>query len=190
MKFGRLQVSKDFDRPARQAPLKLRRPDRRHPRQNREAGTSLLETLMVMTIVLVLATMAIPASENVRKSYKMGVAVASISGAIQGTRYQSIMRGCSYTVAFTQNGSTYQVAAQTLSGTPPSCSAGFTNVGGTIPWTSGGDVNLTSPSTTLQLNPNGMVSATNGSLTMTLSNGATTRTITVSGVGNVTVSIP
>ena len=145
---------------------------------------------MVMTIVLVLATIAIPASENVRKSYKMGVAVASLTGAIQGTRYQAIMRGCSFTVAFTQNGSSYQVAAQTLSGIPPSCSAGFTNVGTPIPWTTGRDVRLTSPSATVQLNPNGMVSATTGSLTMTLSDGATTRTIAVSGVGNVTVTIP
>ncbi len=190
MKFDKTQVRRIFDRPARQAPLKLRRPDRQRLARNGKAGTSLLESLTVMTIVLVLATMSVPAWQNVRTSYKTGVATTMIAGAIQGTRYQAIMRGCSYTIAFMQNGSTYQVAAQTLAGTPPNCSAGFTNVGNPIPWTTGGEVNLTSPSTTLQLNPNGMVSATVGSLTMTVSNGAATRTITVSGVGNVTVTTP
>jgi len=190
MKFGKTQVRRNFDRPARQAPLQLRRPDRRRPARNGKAGTSLLESLMVMTLVLILATISVPAWDNIRTSYKAGVAATMIAGAIQGTRYQAIMRGCTYTIAFTQNGSTYQVAAQTLSGTPPSCSAGFTNAGNAIPWTTGGDVQLTSPSTTLQLNPNGMVSATTGSLTMILSDGGGTKTITVSGVGNVTVTTP
>jgi len=121
------------------------------------------------------------------RTYHLKAAVAAVSGAIQSTRYNTIMQGCPYTLAFNQSLTSYQVASEPLTGSPPACSATFSNVGGAIPWSSTGDVTM-NPSTTLQFSPNGTVTATTGSLSFTLTNGTSTETITVSGAGNVDVS--
>ena len=153
-------------------------------------GWTLLELMVVVAILGVLVKISLPTIQNTILAYRLGAAASSVASAIQKTRYQAIMTGCSYTIAFTSGSTTYQVQSQAISGTPPACAGSFTNVGAAIPWTTGGGISL-NPSTTLQFNPNGIVTATTGTLSLTLSNGsASTRTITVSGVGNVKVTSP
>ncbi len=154
--------------------------------RSRSRGWSLLELVVVLSIIIVMVAMAVPLTQNVVRSFRLSAATTAISGAIQSTRYQAIMRGCAYTISFSSTSTSYQVATQPLSGTPPVCDSTFSNVGGLIPWAGTPDLHLAAPAT-LQFNPNGIVTATAGSLNLVVSNGAASRTIEVSGVGNVTV---
>lgn len=150
---------------------------------------TVIELVVATAIIFVTFAFSLPVIQSTITSYHLTEASSAVSGAIQSTRYQAIMRGCPYTIAFAQNTGNYQIGAQSISGTPPACAATFSDVGAPLPWTTSGDVNL-GASTTLQLNPNGTVVATVGSLVLTLTNGAGTKTITVSGVGNVTATGP
>ena len=139
-----------------------------------------------MAIIFIMCAIAIPLTQPVMAQYRLQAAVSAITGAIQGTRYQAIMVGCPFQVALTQGTTTYQILTQALSGTPPACAATFTDTGGAIPWDTSGTDSI-SASTTLQFSPNGTVSAAAGALTFTVSNGTSTKLITVSGVGSVKV---
>jgi len=156
-------------------------------RKGNPCGFSVIELLVTLSVIVIVLAGSVPITQGVLKSYHLNAAATAVTGAIQSTRYQAIMVGCAYTIAFTQNSTSYQIATEVPSGSPPTCASTFTNVGGTISWSGSGDVSL-SPSTTLQLNPNGSVTATTGSLSFALSAGAHTSTITISGVGNVSVA--
>ena len=163
------------------------RTDHRGRWRRDDHGFSVLEVAVVLAIIMILAAFSFPWVQSTLTSYHLSSAVVAATGAIQSTRYQAIMSGCPYTISFSATNTSYQVAQEALSGNPPTCASTFTNVGSAIPWATTSDVTL-SPPTTLQFSANGTVTATVGSLTFTLTNGATTETITVSGVGNVTVS--
>jgi Tfp pilus assembly protein FimT len=156
-----------------------------HPRK----GFSLLELVVVLGIVIVFVVISVPLVASASRNYRLNGAAAAIAGAIQKTRYQAIQDGCSYQIVFTAGTTTYQVQSQTLAGNPPTCAAAFTNVGGLVPWTSTNQITLPT-STTFQFNPNGVVTAPVGGMVFQLSNAVQTRTITVSGVGNATVTHP
>ena len=111
------------------------------------------------------------------------------------------MSGCQYQIVFSQGTSTYQLTSQALTGTPASCptTESFTSVGAAVPWSGTGNGITLQASTTLQFQPGGIVTlasggstgcATNALACLRLSNGSTTSTINVSGVGNVTVTSP
>ena len=162
------------------------------------AGTTLVELLVVVGIISVMLAISVPNFQNSLKSIHLNSATTAVAGAIQSTRFRAIVSGCQYNIAFSQTNTTSQIAGQTLSGTPPSCAATFTNVGSALPWSTSGDVSLIA-STTLQFSPNGIVTLSSGGSTpctsgiacLKLSNGfTTTSTIIVSGVGNVTVTSP
>jgi Tfp pilus assembly protein FimT len=156
------------------------------------AGFSLVETLVTIGIIMIVLTMSIPFINNNRRFYHLSQAMTAATGAIQATRYHAIMTGCPYSITFSAATTTYQVQTQVLTGTtPPACppNEAWSNVGAPTPWAFSKDVSMT-PTTTLQFNPNGIVVATAGTTTFTLSNGYTTNTITVSGVGNVKVTSP
>jgi hypothetical protein len=74
---------------------------------------------------------------------------------------------------------------QVYSKAPPATS--FSAVGLVVPIARVGDVTI-SQDTTLQFSANGTVSATVGSMAFTMTNGIVTKTVTVSGVGNVSVT--
>ena len=172
-----------FQTPAPQVPV-----SKSHTPECR--GWTLLELMVVVAIMGVLVKISLPTVQNTILAYRLSAAASSVAAAIQGTRYQAVMVGCPYTIAFNANSTTYQVQTEAISGTPPACAGSFSNVGSAIPWATDGGVSLT-PSTTLQFSPNGTVTATTGTLSLALSNGsAGTRTITVSGVGNVKVTSP
>jgi Tfp pilus assembly protein FimT len=168
------------------------------PTVPRPAGTTLIELAVVVGIISVLLAISVPNFQNSLKSVHLNSATTAVTGAVQSTRFRAIVSGCQYNIAFSQTDTTYQIAGQVLSGSPPSCAAAFTNVGSALPWSTSGDVSLI-VSTTLQFSPNGIVTLSSGGLTpcttgiacLKLSNGsATTSTIIVSGVGNVTVTSP
>ncbi len=156
------------------------------PKQSASRGFTVFELVVVLIIIIVMVAMAVPLAQGVIRSFRLSAATTAIAGAIQSTRYQAIMRGCPYTITFSSSSTLYQVATQPLSGAPPSCAGTFSDVGGPVPWTAASNISLAAPAT-LQFNPNGIVTATSGSLSLAVSDGVATRTIEVSGVGNVTV---
>ena len=115
---------------------------------------------------------------NALRNYRLTAAVASATGAIAATRYQAIMHAYPYNLTFNSTNATYQVASE-----PPGATS-FTNVGGAVPLSGVGDVTI-NQTTTLQFNANGTVSATTGTMSFTISNGLLTKTINVTGVGDV-----
>ncbi len=167
----------------------------------RAKGTTLLELIVVLAIVGVLFAMAVPSFQSSFSSVHLSSATSAVSGAIQSTRYRAVVSGCQYQIVFSQGTITYQLTSQALTGTPASCpmNEGFANVGASVPWSGNGNGITLQASTTLQFQPNGIVTvasggstgcATNALACLRLSNGSTTSTINVSGVGNVTVTSP
>lgn len=147
---------------------------------NKSAGFSLLELLTVLIIGITLTVVAIPVTNNVLMNIRLNAAVASVSGAINTTRYQAIMHGYPYELALNSATRTYQVLSQ------PGGTGAFGNVGNAVPFTATSGLSL-SASTTLQFNPNGIVTATVGATTFSMSYSTLTKTFTVSGVGRVLV---
>jgi Tfp pilus assembly protein FimT len=151
----------------------------------------MVELLMGVLISIVLVGIALPQVIPATRYYHLMSAAPAVTGAIQSTRYQAIMTGCPYQIAFNQNTTSYQVATEVLSGSPPACAGTFTSVGNTVPWSSSGDISVSS-SITLQFSPNGTVTVVTTPSTLpatfSLTNGTSTETVTVSGVGDVSVS--
>ena len=146
------------------------------------SGFTLLELTVVVMIGMVVTTISVPMTKNALKTYRLKTAASSISGAIQSARYQAIMRGYHYNITFNPTSQSYQVASKV----PPATS--FSNVGSAVLWSATGDVTMSGATTTLEFFPGGTVTATSGSTSLSVSNGTATKTITVSGVGNVTVT--
>jgi Tfp pilus assembly protein FimT len=144
-------------------------------------GFTMFELAFVVAIGMVVTTISVPMTKTALKAYHLNTAVSAVTGAIQSTRYQAIMHGYHYNLSLVSGSQSYQVGTKV----PPATA--FSNVGAAIPWCTTGDVTMSS-STTLEFFPGGTVTATSGSMTFSVSNGTATKTITVSGVGNVTVT--
>ncbi len=135
---------------------------------------------MGLLVGIIQTAMAIPQVRSGLYTYRLKGAAASSIWAIQSTRYQALMEGYPYQVAFSQANQTYQV--QNL---PPG-SASYANVGTPVPL-SGNPVTL-NQDTTLQFKPNGSVTATVGTLSFVIAYQGKTATLTVSNYGNVSVA--
>jgi type IV fimbrial biogenesis protein FimT len=158
-----------------------------------DTGFSLIELVVVLAIILLITVMALPQARNVIRSYRLNAAASAIKSAVQSTRYQAIMVGCPYQLVFTSASTNYQLTTEKVTGSPPACDTTFTTVSGygAIPWTTTREVTI-SADTTLQFNPNGTVTVQPAntpppSPTMTLSMAGVTRTVSISGVGNVQI---
>jgi Tfp pilus assembly protein FimT len=139
----------------------------------------MIQIVVTLAVLSTLGVMALPTTTNALKNYRLTAAVAAATGAISATRYQAIMHAYPYSITFNSADATYQVASE-----PPGATS-FTNLpGGAVPLSGAGAVTL-NQITTLQFNANGIVSATTGTMSFTISNGILTKTITVSGVGDV-----
>ena len=152
--------------------------------RNSRLGFTLVETLVTLTIISTLSTIAIPQLMNAMKSYRLASAVAAATGAIQSTRYLAIMHGYPYQLTFDANSGTYQVASE-----PPGAT-GFVPVPpGTPTPIAGSNGQTINQTTVMQFNSNGtMTSGLAGNAVFTITNGVTTKQITVSGVGYVSVT--
>jgi Tfp pilus assembly protein FimT len=138
----------------------------------------MIEIVITLAVMGTLGAVALPTTVNALRNYRLTAAVASATGAIAATRYQAIMRSYPYNITFNSTNANYQVANE------PGGTSSFTNVGGAVPLSGVGDVTI-NQTTTLQFNANGTVSATTGTLSFTISNGLLTKTISVTGVGDV-----
>ena len=161
-------------------------------KQRTAAGFSLLEMLVVVAIAMVLSAMAIPMTINAMRSYKLNAAVAAATGAIQSTRYAAIMHGYpgtgvpgyGYEITFTPSTNSYQVYAMV----PPATT--YSAVGTPIPIAPVGDVSI-SRTVTFQFSAGGTVTETSNNMTFSITNAyGGSNTITVTGVGNVSVASP
>ena len=139
---------------------------------------------MTLAVGIVLAALAVPAVKSSVQYFRVRSAVASITGAIQSTRYRAIFDGCPYNINFNSTGNTFQVASEATSG--GTCATTFANVGGAVPF--GPAAVALNQNVTLQFKPSGFVQATTGTTSFTLSYGSTTKTVTVSNYGNVNVT--
>ena len=153
-------------------------------RRRASRGFSAIEMLVVVAITGVLGALAFPAFMTSLSGYRLNAATSSISGAIQATRFQAIAQGYKYQLVLTSSNLSYQVSKMV----PPATT--YTNVGSAIPIARTGDVTLVGgTSFTWVFLGNGTVQGAGGGAipTLQISNGSVTRTITMSGVGNVTV---
>lgn len=138
----------------------------------------MIEVVIVLAVGSILTAMAIPQIQSGLYNYRLNSAVAMAKWAIQSTRFQALMKGYPYQVVFNAANVNYQI--QNL----PSGST-YVNVGSTVPlaaWPMTFNQN-----TTINFKPNGMVTATVGSNVFTITYQGTTKTITVSNYGNVSV---
>jgi prepilin-type N-terminal cleavage/methylation domain-containing protein len=142
-------------------------------------GFSLVELLIVMAIGIILTAIPVPQIRTQLYNYRLNSAVAMSKWAIQSTRFQALMKGYPYQVAFSAASTNYQI--QNLpSGTT------YQNVGNVVPLASW--PMLLSTNTTINFKPNGAVTTSVGTNTFTITYMGTTKTITVSNYGNVTVN--
>jgi prepilin-type N-terminal cleavage/methylation domain-containing protein len=148
------------------------------------AGFSLLELTMTLAVGLILAALAVPSIKSSIQYFRVRSAMTSVTGAIQSTRYRAIFDGCPYNITLNNSGNTLQVASETVGGN--SCATTFTNVGTAVPF--GSTAVKLNQNVTLQFKPSGVVQATSGSSTFTLSYGSTAKTVTVSNYGNINVT--
>jgi len=153
-----------------------------------ECGFSLMELCVVLGIVFIMAAMAIPMVQSTIAFYDLQGAVASVSGTIQSTRYQSISDGVPYRATFRQADNTYQLS-QCPDWTPTNPVCTPKNVSSLIPF--GGDAVQLSADTTIQFSPSGNLTFLKGASPFTLSrrvgSSVKAKTITVTNYGIVKV---
>lgn len=148
-------------------------------------GFTTLEMVMVVAVGVVMTAMAVPLVQSSLRIFRLGSAVSSVTGAIQSTRYRAIFDGCPYQLSFDKANNTYQISSTVTGG---ACAAGFTNVGGAVPFGSTGQVAL-SQNFTFQFSPGGSVQTIVGAPTFTLTYVGTPnlKTVTVTKYGSITV---
>jgi Tfp pilus assembly protein FimT len=159
----------------------------------------MIEIMAVLLIVGVMVKLSLPTIQNTILAFRLGAATSSAAAAIPQTRYLAIKTGCPFTLAFTSTATTFHVQWQAISGTPPTCAASFTDppagVSPSVVSWAGTGISATS-STTLTFSPGGIVTATQGGsscgmpCSFQVSNGHSTKTVTISGVGNVKITTP
>jgi prepilin-type N-terminal cleavage/methylation domain-containing protein len=170
------------------------------------AGFTLIELLVVIAIAGVLTAIAIPMTINAMRTYRLSAAVAAATGAISGARYAEVMRGYpgtnlspyGYELTFTPP-NTYQIFTMTPPATtylPVVYNGGIGYPTSPIPIDGSGQI-VISQAVTFKFSAGGTV--TPGSFQIALINPTTgqpynavgwSNTITVSGVGNVSVTSP
>lgn len=145
-------------------------------------GFTLIEMLIVLAILVIATAIAVPMLNNVMNTYRLRAAVSSVTGAIQSSRFQAISSGYAYQIVLSKAAGTFQVQSD------PNHVGTFSNVGNAIPLASSSIPVVLGADTTLQFRPSGLVAATVGNSTLTLTYGVKTETITVSSYGNVKVT--
>ena len=158
-------------------------------RRKHVSGFTLMELVVTIVIILAVSVISIPIINSVMGAYRLRSAVSSVTGLIQTARFQAISSGYAYQVVLSKSTSTFQVQSNPTwpTGTfsnycvpaAASCPVPLSNSG--IPVVLGAD-------TTLQFRPNGMVTATVGSTTLTLTYDNKTQNIAVSTYGTIKVT--
>lgn len=146
-------------------------------------GFSLIELLVTMAIILIATAIAIPLVGNAVAQYRLKSAVVSATGAIQTSRYRAIASGYPYRVVFNSTTLIYQVQSD------PGSNGTWGNVGGAVPLSTATPIKMTlNQDTTLNFKPNGAVTATTGTMSLTLTLNGSPEAITVSNYGSINVA--
>jgi Tfp pilus assembly protein FimT len=156
------------------------------------AGFSVLELLLIVSVILILSGMAIPAGRSAMKTYQLDAAADSAYGSIQAARYQAIMHGYLYQVDINTNNNQIQVSSEV----PPAVT--FSSVGSALP-ISGSQVTMGVGTASaglaghliLQFKANGSVSVTSGQsmpANLTIAYNGTTKHLTVSNYGAISTT--
>ena len=157
----------------------------RMPGNRRVRGFTVVELMVTVAIVIITVAMAIPLVQNATRTFRLRSAVASLTGAIQQARYQAISHGFQYQLILDSAASTYQLQSNACVNPAPAC---WANVGGAVPL-SGSSVNATiNANTTLLFSPSGLVQATTGAQTFTLTYSGSPEVFTVTNYGKITVT--
>jgi Tfp pilus assembly protein FimT len=143
-------------------------------------GFSLAELLIMLTVGTILTIMAIPSINAGLRNYRIDGAISSITWAIHSTRYQALMNGYPYQVAFTSSNNAYQIQNS------PANNATYSNVGTSVPFSTFPVV--LSADTTLNFKPNGYVTAATGALNFTITYQGVCQKLTVTNYGNVSIT--
>jgi prepilin-type N-terminal cleavage/methylation domain-containing protein len=152
-------------------------------------GFTLIELLFVIVIVMIMTAMAIPLVNNTVSYFRLRGSIASVTGAIQSTRYQAIFQGCPYQIVFTAAANSYQVKNSCPS------TGTFTNVcpaalavcplpisGSGTPVTLNADITMT-------FSPGGKITSATAPMVMVLTyGGKPPENITVSSYGSINVT--
>jgi prepilin-type N-terminal cleavage/methylation domain-containing protein len=152
---------------------------RSKPSNVSEPGFTLIELIMVLVIGLILTLVAIPLINNVYQTFRVNAAISAVTGAIQTTRYQAISNGYPFQVVFSKANSNYQVQRD------PNLTGIFANVGNPVPLST---VAVLGQDTTILCHPGGLITATVGSTTLTLTSHSKTESIAISSYGNIKVT--
>jgi type II secretory pathway pseudopilin PulG len=78
--------------------------------KKRRSGTSLIEVVVVLAIMVVVAALAIPSIQSMHGSYKLNGAVDSVRSAWADARARAIEEGRPYRFAVEPEGSSFRVA--------------------------------------------------------------------------------
>jgi prepilin-type N-terminal cleavage/methylation domain-containing protein len=144
-----------------------------------EPGFTLIELIIVMVIGLILALVSVPLINNVYQTFRVNAAISAVTGAIQTTRYQAISNGYPFEVVFSKVNSNYQIQSD------PNHAGTFANVGNPIPLSTAA---VLGQDTTILCHPGGLITATMGSTTLTLTSHGKTESIAISSYGNIKVT--
>jgi len=156
--------------------------------QNGLRGYSIVELLIVVSVGLILAAIAVPTYKTTMADMQMNDTVSAISGAVSQTRYAAIMNSQIYTLAFTAPANTYVVTNVTTTTVNPAISLPTTTVA------INGGANATY---TYTMCPNGIVFGAGGTCVpppntvppvLSASNYGRQVNINVSSVGSVTTT--
>ncbi len=145
-------------------------------------GFSLVEMMVMLAIGTILTVMAIPSINAGLRNYRIDGAVSAVTWAIHSTRYQALMQGYPFQVAFSSAANNYQIQSS------PTNNGTYGNVGTAVPISSW-PVTL-SADTTLNFRPNGFVTAATGALNFTMTYKGVCQKLTVTNYGNVSISPP
>lgn len=160
------------------------------------SGFTMIEALMVVAVGILLAGIAMPIFTNAMKNYYQAATVSAAAGAIQSTRFQAIMHGYPYQMVFTASTLSYQIYTESAG---VSCPPVFSASGKAVPLPSAGSVSMTGTTATYTFYASGTVYGTVATTspctpaaapTLQIKNSVKSNTITVSGVGDVSISSP
>lgn len=155
----------------------------------RAKGFSLVEMMFTCAIAVITVVLAVPLVSNVTSYFRLRGAVSSVTGAIQGARYQAIFQGCPYQVVFTAATSSYQVKKSCPSNGTFSndCPGALTSC--PIPLSGSGTAVALNADITMTFSPGGKITSATSPMSMVITYSTKPpETITVSSYGSINVT--